>query len=523
MMKREMARLPILSIGLVAILLAFWSPLSAQDEIVSRQISSIPRTSSDEVMQRPTQLTDGAGKMHQKVTTSSAEAQAYYDQGLAYLHSYVWVEAARSFHEALRRDPQLAMAHLGLAKASTGATAYQDAFTHLKQAAEIAAEGNLTEKEKQWIALGQLQLDGIFAAPDERSRRLQEYRQTIDELIVLDPDDAHAWVLRGNAEERSLAGRGQGGRVGSVAYYDAALKRDPEHFGAHHYLVHSYEGLGHYDKAAEHARIYAEAVLGIPHAQHMYAHVLPRLGKWEEALFQLEKADHLQREYFQSGVAPIEEWHHGHNIHVMGAVQMRMGNYEEVEKLFEEAFHLEVRSLRDGRFTDPWLGYLLMRGRFEEALNAALEAEQRPLAVARLTGAGRAAEALIALGRIDAAKAAYERMKVYFEEFRRDTANPIYERLRNRYRTRNVEAVEAQLSLLGDDPEKGEATLLKLADGFATSKTLDGWVSGLFRLEELVGVAVRAGRQELAEALIERMHRIDPDYTTPDIEKALAR
>ena len=239
-------------------------------------------------------------------------------------------------------------------------------------------------------------------------------------------------------------------------------------------------------------------------------------------MFQLEKADHLQREYFQSGVAPIEEWHHGHNIHVMGAVQMRMGNYEEVEKLFEEAFHLEVRSLRDGRFTDPWLGYLLMRGRFEEALNAALEAEQRPLAVARLTGAGRAAEALIALGRIDAAKEAYERMKVYFEEFRRDTANPIYERLQNRYRTRNVEAVEAQLELLGDDPEKGEATLLKLADGFATSKTLDGWVSGLFRLEELVGVAVRAGRQELAEALIERMHRIDPDYT-PDIEKALAR
>ncbi len=174
-----------------------------------------------------------------------------------------------------------------------------------------------------------------------------------------------------------------------MAYYDAALKRDPKHFGAHHYLVHSYEGLGHYDKAAEHGQFYSEAVLGVPHAQHMYAHVLPRLGKWKEALFQLDKADRLQRKYFQSGVAPIEEWHHGHNIHVMGAVQMRMGNHEEVEKLFEEAFNLEVRSLRDGRFTDPWLGYLLMRGRFEEALSAALKAEQRPLAVARLTRAGR--------------------------------------------------------------------------------------------------------------------------------------
>ena len=111
-------------------------------------------------------------------------------------------------------------------------------------------------------------------------------------------------------------------------------------------------------------------------------------------------------------------------------------------------------------------------------------------------------------------------MKAYFEKFRRDTANPIYQRLQTRYKTRNLEAVEAQLGLLGDDSEIGEATLLKLADGFATSKTLDGWVSGLFRLEELVGVALRAGRQKLAEALIERMHRIDPDYT-PDIEKSL--
>ena len=28
---------------------------------------------------------------------SSKEAQAFYDQGLAYLHSYIWIEAARSF------------------------------------------------------------------------------------------------------------------------------------------------------------------------------------------------------------------------------------------------------------------------------------------------------------------------------------------------------------------------------------------------------------------------------------------
>ena len=504
---------------LVVFLIGQPSPARAQDATITGQIASIPRTSSAEVMERPVRRTEGAGQIHQKVSTNAAQAQAYYDQGVAYLHSYVWVEAARSFHEALRRDTQLAMAHLGLAKAYTGATAYKDAFSHLKKAAEIAAQGNVTEKEARWIAIGQQQLDAIFAPPHERGKRLQEYRQAIDELIALDPDDAHAWVLRGNAEERSPAGRGQGGRVGSVAYYDAALKRDPEHFGAHHYLIHSYEGLGHYDKAAEHAQRFAAAVTGVPHAQHMYAHVLPRLGRWEEALAQLEKADRLQREYFAAGVAPVEEWHHGHNIHVMGAVQFRMGHYEEVEKLFQEAFHLEVRSLRDGRFTDPWLSYLLLRGRFEEALVAAQEAQKRPLALARLIAAGREAEALIALGRIEEAKEAQKRVNAFFEEFRRDTDNPIYERSQTRYKERIVDALEAQLALLGDHPEEGETELIKLADRFAASKSLDGWVSGLFRMEQWAGVALRAGRTKLAEELIERMHRIDPEYT-PVLDRA---
>src|SRR6185295_9064470 len=62
----------------------------------------------------------GRGQAHEAVTTASRDAQAFYDQGIAYLHSYVWIEAARSFHEALRRDPNLAMAHLGLSRAFTG-------------------------------------------------------------------------------------------------------------------------------------------------------------------------------------------------------------------------------------------------------------------------------------------------------------------------------------------------------------------------------------------------------------------
>ena len=69
------------------------------------------------IVQRPVPLRDGIGRAHETVTTSSKTAQAFYDQGLAYLHSFFWIEAARSFNEALRADKGVALAHVGVSYA----------------------------------------------------------------------------------------------------------------------------------------------------------------------------------------------------------------------------------------------------------------------------------------------------------------------------------------------------------------------------------------------------------------------
>ena len=485
----------------------------AQEIALPQGLDQIPSLSSKEIMERPVTLDPGAGRMHQQVSTNSQEAQAFYNQGIAYLHSYVWVEAARSFHEALRRDPQLAMAELGLAKAYFNSEAMGDAFEHMKNAAVLAAQGRVTPKEAKWIEIGQKQWEAIFAAPQESRSKLDAYRRAIDELIAMDPDDAHAWVLRGNAAEARATGRGQGGRVTSIAYYEAALHHDPSHWGANHYLVHAYEGLAQYEKSGENGAKYAAAVVGVPHAQHMYAHVLPRLGRWQEALSQLGKADDLQREYFGRGIPPVEEWHHGHNIHLMGSVQLRLGNDAEAERLLKEAFYLEVRSLRDGRFTDPWLEYLLLRGRNEEALRTAREAQQRPLALARYIGSARAAEALLALGRTEEARREYEQAKTHMATFRNDVANhPMFGRQPARWEGSLLVPLEAQFALVGPNPQEGEEALLKYTERYLNATGFDGWVTGLFRLEQLAGVAQRAGKPQLARALLERIQKIDPDY-----------
>jgi len=465
------------------------------------------------VIERPIALTDAAGRMHQEVTTASPKAQAYYDQGIAFLASYAFVDAGRSFHEALRRDPELAMAHLMLAKTYVNVDAIDDARRHLARATALVAAGGPTEKEAAWIALGVQQRAAVEAPDAEQATKHWAYKAAIEALIARDPADAHAWVLRGNAEEHGAWGRGQYGHVASIAFYESALRRDPHHLGAYHFLTHSYENVGRYAEAAAHAQVYAEAAHGVPHAQHMYGHVLPRLGRWEEALVQFEKADRLERAaYAALDVAPEEDWHHHHNLHLLGLIHLRLGHEADAARLFREAYGLDTRGQFGGGSAAPWIEYLLLRGRFDEALAAAREAEARTAVMAGLVGAALGGQALVALGRTDEAKQALERAKDRYEALLAASADTYYEPFAPRYAGPFIKTLEMEIELRGPNAAEAEAQMLAMADEVARDPRIDAWAAGLFHLQRLAADARRAGKPDLAAALLARVRAIDPTF-----------
>src|SRR5437016_14264308 len=86
----------------------------------------------------PARLFEGAGKIHMPVTTKSAEAQAFFDQGLALLHSFWYYEADRSFEQAARLEPDCATAQWGIAMTNVNA-ARRDAA--IQRAKELSAKG----------------------------------------------------------------------------------------------------------------------------------------------------------------------------------------------------------------------------------------------------------------------------------------------------------------------------------------------------------------------------------------------
>src|SRR5688572_27601282 len=366
------------------------------------------------MLERPTPIVAGVGIVSQKVTTKSPRAQAFYDQGLAYIHSYVWIEAARSFHQALREDPDLAMAWMGLARAEQGMHRDKEATAAIEKARSLAVKA--TEREQRHVALRAQQMEAQSAPAEKEGEKHDAYKRAIEKAIAADPSDAELWVLRGNAEEPGPWGRGQAGGIGAIAYYEAALARYPGHFGAHHYLVHAFENVGRHAEAAAHGKVYAEAVPKVAHAQHMYGHVLPRLGKWKEALEQFEKADAIEETYArEQKLRPGDDWHHVHNLQLLGYTYLRLGRMEDAEKAFRRAFDTPIRFKQYGWQHATLPEYLLLRGRPEEALRVAREFAGRS-AAARAAGAAVEGETLLAMGRRAEAGEAAKRARAAFEE-----------------------------------------------------------------------------------------------------------
>lgn len=478
-------------------------------EVPHAACAALPGDTVDPAMLvRPTPLKEGIGRVSQKVTTKSPEAQALADQGLAYLHSYVWIEAARSFHEALRKDPDCAMCWVGLARAEQGMNRDAPAETAIANAKSLSARAS--DREKGFVELRAQQMEAQTAPPEKDAEKHDLYKKALEKAIAAWPDDAELWILRGNAEEPGPWGRGQAGGIGAIAYYEAALARSPGHFGAHHYLIHAFENVGRHAEAAAHAKVYAAAAPNVAHAQHMYGHVLPRLGRWKEALDQFEKADAIERAYAkEENLRPGDDWHHVHNLQLLGYTHLRLGRVTEAEACFRRAFDTPIRSRYYGWQHATLAEYLLLRGRLPEALTAARALSDRTPA-AQAAGASVEGEILLALGRREEARAAAVRAGEALEKAKKEAR---YEaRWIERFVSPFVRQLEAEIDLGGKETAKSEAKLRELADELASNPRFDAWGEGLFRLERIAEEARRAGRASFAADIHERMRKIDPEY-----------
>ena len=98
-------------------------------------------------------LDAGLGNVDHPVSTKNAEAQKYFNQGLAYLFAFNHDEGVKSFRHAAELDPDLAMAYWGMALGlganyndPANTDRFAQAYVELKKAVALAPKAAAAEQ-----------------------------------------------------------------------------------------------------------------------------------------------------------------------------------------------------------------------------------------------------------------------------------------------------------------------------------------------------------------------------------------
>ena len=453
----------------------------------------------EEILGRPVPLRSGIGRMHEKISTSSSAAQAFYDQGLAYLHSYVWIEAVRSFRQALRLDPNLAMSYVEMADAYIGLEDVAAARAACDRAQ--ARQGHMSEGERAWLLIRERELDYL---EDSGNRdKYAAYQQAVETAIKADPRDPWLWVQRGLATEASPFTHGQASGTNTLSPYSTALSLDPKNLAALHYSIHANENLGRIREALDESASYARLAPAIPHAHHMHGHELMRMGRTDEAIQEFLIANRLEESYYRTEKIPAQfDWHHAHNLLLLALNYELLGKIKDAEALLRQAFALPASTEFLAYNRKAWPEFLIDRGRFDEALNASRELAASQWPMARLAGHTLAGTALLGLNRLSDAQQELTLAEHEAEQLPARTVAALP----------YPAALQGAILLRQNRAKEGEEIIVKVQDSLVAMPGPDAWIAAVFALESIARDTREAGDWDLARFTAEKMIQQDPYY-----------
>lgn len=289
-------------------------------------------------------LMSGYGDLHHPVSTSNPEAQKFFDQGLRLIYAFNHAEAARSFEQAAKLDPKMAMAYWGIAEAlgpnyndPADPDRYKQAHAAIQKAGDLAA--NASPSEKAFIAAMAIR----FPADPNADHRLaaERYRNAMGDLVKQFPDDLDAATLFAEAGMTLHPwglwhpdGTPEGGTEDIVAALESVLRRDPNHMGAIHYYIHAVEASPNPERALAAANRLAALAPAAGHLVHMPGHVYIRTGDFEAAVKTNQLAAAADRSYLEASGSQgmYGAMYYSHNLHFIAACAGMNGNYAEARK-----------------------------------------------------------------------------------------------------------------------------------------------------------------------------------------------
>src|SRR5438309_3083691 len=290
---------------------------------------------------RPVTMVSGLGDLHHPVSTSNAEAQKFFDQGLRFIYAFNHDEAARSFGHAAELDPKLAMAYWGIAEAvgpNYNDPASDDRFKQAHEAIQkaVGLSANASPSERDYI---QAMAKRFPAEPNpDRKKSAEAYRDAMGEVMKKYQDDLDAATLFAESGMDLHPwglwhhdGTPEAGTDEIIAALESVIKRDPNHLGAVHYYIHAVEASPSPERALAGANRLAALAPSAGHIVHMPAHVYIRTGDYDAAIRTNEAAARADEAYIQSsgaqGIYP--GMYYSHNLHFIAIAASMDGDFAQ--------------------------------------------------------------------------------------------------------------------------------------------------------------------------------------------------
>lgn len=332
-------------------------------------------------------LFQGLGSYTRKVTTSSPEAQRYFNQGLALVHGFNHGSAIRSFQEAARLDPECAMAHWGIALASgphinfplVPPPAAELAWSELTLAQQYAGKASPVERD----LIAALAKRYANPQPEDRSKLDLAYADAMREVWKKYPNDPDVGAFFAEAmmdlrpwDQWTPEGQAQPGTDEILATLDAVLKLNVRHPFANHLTIHALEASQHPERAMAAADRLRDLQPGLAHNVHMPSHIDIRTGRWFDAVTaNLKAVDAVRRHREEAG--PPQGFilvYNAHNEHMLAYAAMMTGQSElaitHIRAMVDglpEDFLKEFAFAGDGFIAMPY-EVLLRFGRWDDVL-----------------------------------------------------------------------------------------------------------------------------------------------------------
>lgn len=287
------------------------------------------------------QLFDGLGDRTRPITTTSADAQVYFDQGMAWMYAFNHDEAIRSFAKAAELDPEAAMPWWGISVCE-GPNYNDPMMTPERNAASWGAMREAERRLDDETDLERSLVEALAARyakpfPEDRTGLNEGFAAAMGELWEQHPEDSLVGTLYAEAlmvqrpwKLYTKDRQPERDTPEIVETLERVMAMDPGNAGANHLYIHAIEPSTTPERGIAAADRLGMQIPKAGHLNHMPSHIYIQTGMWDKSIEMNAVAMVSDGEYIErSPEQGIQYMYQVHNAHMLAFSAMMAGREAE--------------------------------------------------------------------------------------------------------------------------------------------------------------------------------------------------